>query len=287
MTVKRVIIAFIITAAAAGSGYASYAPSDTVSVLWDEGTVASVTRYDAAADEQGLPVDYAASSESLSRARMAAYSSAKENAKELIATALRSIQADGKTDIGTILDTDPITQESVSRLLDTKISSKEHPSGFMEACCSASLKLSDLAAALPFDFPEEQFPVGIKNALATEYTSLIIDVRGKGVEPMIFPSVYDQDGLEIYGRRYVLKTTACSKGIVHWCRNEKAARALPIAGQHPYYTAALSSVNGSPVVSRTDSRRILAHKRTLDRLRKCAVIFIIDIKEKKAEGMRR
>ncbi|MGL4370156.1 MAG: hypothetical protein ACRCUT_10875, partial [Spirochaetota bacterium] len=63
--------------------------------------------------------------------------------------------------------------------------------------------------------------------------------------------------------------------------DERTARTMKTAGEHPYYTAALSSINGSPVISMTDARRILAHNKTAEKLKQCRVIFIIDSSEKK------
>jgi hypothetical protein len=266
---------------------ASYAPSDRVSISWEKGLISAVTRYDAAADERGVPVDYAVSGVSPTTARMDAYGKARDAAKEMIASAIRDIKVDGASTVGSILDTDPMAQVRAAQLIDEKIRSTENPCEFLAAQCSASLKISELASALPFDYPCADFPTGQENPLATVYTSLILDLRGRGVSPMLFPSVYDQDGLEIYGRRYVSMKTACSKGLVRWCTDEKSARKMTIAGEHPYYTTAVSTLNGSPVLSRTDSRRILSHKRTIERLRSCAVIFIIDTPKTKREGAAR
>lgn len=263
---------------------ASYAPSDRVTIQWEKGTISAETRYDAAADERGVPVDFAVSGTSPSSARMDAYSKARDAAREMIAVALRDIRVDGNSTVGSIIDSDPAAQERISRLLDERLKTKESPSGFLEARCSATLKISELATALPFDYPCADFPTGEENPLATPYTSLILDLRGKGYAPVLFPSVFDQEGLEIYGRRYVTMRDACSKGLVRWSFDEKSARMMRAAGDHPYYTTAVSMLGGSPVLSRTDSRKLLAHHSTIERLRRCAVIFIIDTPGKKKEG---
>lgn len=285
MTGKRFCITCILALAAGSAASASYTPSDTVTVSWEKGIVAASARYDAAQDERGIPVDYASAGAPVpTAARMDAYGKAREAARELIAYAIRDIKTDGASTVGTLLDADPAAQEQMERTLDEKVVSRESPGGFLEAKCSASIKISDLTAAVPYDYPGAEFPVGQPNPLATEYTSVIIDLRGREMSPMLFPSIYDQDGLEIYGRRYVSAKKACARGLARWCFDEKSARALKIAGEHPFYTAALSALNGSPVVSRADARKILSHRKTREKLKRCAVIFIIDSPGKKKEG---
>ena len=285
MTGKRFCFACILAFSIGGAASASYTPSDAVTVSWEKGIIAASTRYDAAQDEQGIPVDYASSGATTpTSSRMDAYSKAREAAREMISYAVRDIKTDGVSTVGKLLDADPVAQEQIEHTLDEKIMSKETPGGFMEAVCTASIKIADLTAAVPYEYPSAEFPVGQPNPLATEYTSVIVDLRGKGMSPMLFPSIYDQDGLEIYGKRYVSAKKACSRGLAHWSLDEKSARALKIAGSHPYYTAALTVLNGSPVVSRADARKILSHRKTREKLKRCAVIFIIDSPIKKKES---
>ena len=273
-------VLLILTAAAAAT--ASYTPNDKSSVEWEKDLITATARYSAQTDSRGVPIDYSdPSAQSPTRAKMEAYTKAREAASELIAFTLRDVRIDGNTLIKDIIDQNSSMQEKLSFLLRDKVKTRETPDGFLAARSSASLKISQLISALPFDYPGESIPRSAYRPLATEYTSLIIDVRGRGIPPMIFPSIYDEDGLEIYGRRYVNITQACAHGLVSYAPDERSAKKHKLAGSHPYYTSALSALNGSPVISMTDARRILAHDKTVEKLKRCAVIFIIDTAGKK------
>ena len=270
----------ILTASAAAT--ASYTPADKASIEWEKGIISATARHNAGADLRGVPIDFSdPSAGTPSRAKMEAYTKAREAASEQIAWSLRDVQIDGSTRIKDIIEQNTTMQEKLGFLLRDKVKTREIPDGFLSARSTASLKISDLIPALPYDYPGEDFPQSAYKPLATEYSSLIIDVRGKEIPPMIFPSIYDEEGLEIYGRRYVNIAHACSHGLVAYTSNERAAKKHKLAGNHPYYTSALSALNGSPVISMIDARRILAHAKTVDKLKQCAVIFIIDSPGKK------
>jgi len=112
--------------------------------------------------------------------------------------------------------------------------------------------------------------------ISTLYTSLIIDTRGLGVKPMLLPVIYNESGLEIYSKDYFLASEALKHNAVSYVYNEKDAVKHRKAGRKPYFTSALKENNGSPVISDEDVKRLFSHKKNLDYLKKCRVIFIID-----------
>src|SRR5208337_4872049 len=96
------------------------------------------------------------------------------------------------------------------------------------------------------------------------------------VAPMILPSVFNENGLEVFGRLYVDIRHATRFGIVGYAFSEKEAMKSPLAGDHPYYTDAIGEMKGCPVISNRDVRKIFSSVRTVENLKKCRVIFIID-----------
>ena len=122
----------------------------------------------------------------------------------------------------------------------------------------------------------DEFPARIDNPIPTHYTSLVIDARGLGIEPMMLPSVYNENGLEIYGRYYVDIRHARRSGLIGYAYNENEAIKSPRTGNRPYYAIAVSGMKGCPVVSDRDIRKIFSSKNTIEQLKKCRVVFIID-----------
>jgi hypothetical protein len=161
---------------------------------------------------------------------------------------------------------------------------RHHPSDHYSSTCEANLSFGDIISSLPFEFPERDFPVRDDAKISTNYTGLVIDARGLPVFPMLFPSVYNEHGLEIYGRSFVSRESAGRAGLATYCRNEDEAMKHVKAGRKPYYTTAIRSLRGNPVISDRDARRILSASVTKEHLKKCGVVIIINMKDAKTTG---
>jgi hypothetical protein len=254
----------------------AYTNTNMTETDWNKGEIRAQAFYDARFDESGVPVDFASLKLSPARERAAAYAKAREEAVEQIVAELREIQIEPGVFVKDLIESDATFARRFGDLLDERIRSRESPAGYCAARSEARISIYSLIRALPYEYPDEPLPKADKNPLPTEYTSLIIDTRAERTTPMIFPSVYDEDGLEIYGRRFVHIEKGYSQGLVSYCYSENAAKSHPKAGDHPYYTTAIRSIKNLPVVAHRDSRRILAHKKTVENLKQCRVIFIID-----------
>lgn len=253
----------------------AYTNENRVTFDWSKGVVKAHTIFSAKFDDDGIPVDYTKADSGPAHGRNMAYEKARSEAVEQISWALRSVEIEPGLYIKDLLESDQSFAAKFGDLLSDRVKSSEHPHDYYGARSDAHFKLNDLIRALPYDYPENPFPVNEKNPLATEYTSLIIDARDEDIVPMIFPSIYDEDGLEIYGRQFVKISTACKKGLVSYCSNETEAKAHPKAGDHPYFATALRSSKHLPVIAHRDVRKILSHKKTVENLKQCRVIFII------------
>jgi hypothetical protein len=93
---------------------------------------------------------------------------------------------------------------------------------------------------------------------------------------MIFPSIYDEKGLEVYSKNYIDIKYGMKHGIVSYAYNEKIASKNKKTGNHPYYTIALKKNKNCPVISFRDIKKIFGSDVTLKNLKRCNVIFIID-----------
>ncbi len=247
------------------------------SVNWTKGFILSTGKASIEVEERGTPIDYDDGTETaINRARIDASARAREDALEGVIAALKHIRLDPQQDFAGLLQSDETMQGRLSQLLPARLNLKEYPADFYSVKCEARLSLGDLIAALPLDFPMHEFPRIDDTPLASDYSSLIIDARRLGIEPMVFPSVLNEDGLEIYGRIYIDPRYASRHGMAAYCYTEDEAKSHKRAGRRPFYTVALKNLNGCPVISDRDAKKILAGKASRNNLKKCRLIVIMD-----------
>lgn len=246
------------------------------SINWEKGYIFSQGESVIYIKDNGEPADYYnMSPTTVNKARKNAYTKAREAAILEMIDSFKSIRIDNNKKIKDLVMTDVFTQKRLSALMQNSISISEYPGDFFTSICEVRLRTSSIIASLPFSFPSYDFPVEERASIPTYYSGIIIDTRGLGIKPMLFPSIYNKNGREIYGRLYIDGQYASKYGIVTYCYSERDAFRNKNAGKHPYYTAAILKKNGCPVLSNKDTRKILGHKGTINNLKKCRVIFIL------------
>jgi hypothetical protein len=245
-------------------------------INWTKGKVTAQGRSSIVIGKKGLPVTYhSRMATTINKARMESYEIARDRALENIIKTIKSIRVDSDTMLINLISSNILTQKKISEAITHLITFKEYPIDFYSAQCEATIKIGDLIASIPYEFPSHEFPVQDDIPLKTNYSSLIIDGRDLGIQPMLFPSIYTEDGLEIYGRYFVDSRYAARNGLAAYCYNEDEAMEVNRAGDRPYYTTALKSFKGCPVISERDARRILSSNYTINNLKKCKVIIIL------------
>ncbi|MBN2403636.1 MAG: hypothetical protein JXN64_14760 [Spirochaetes bacterium] len=244
---------------------------------WERGHIVSKGKARIIFNDAGKPVDnVTGKAKSLNKAREAAYLSAMEAAIINMAEAVQSLRIDPNNRFIDIMMNDTSVQKSISDKLNNFIMCKEYPSGFDSAICEAKLDFGTIIASLPYDFPSNDFPARAEIPISTPYSGLIIDCRGLEVKPMLFPAIYSDTGLEIYGRNYIDSSFAVKGGMASYCYTENQALTDRRAGEHPYLSVAMKSLNSCPVLLGKDVRRIFSSQITINNLKKCRVILIID-----------
>lgn len=111
------------------------------------------------------------------------------------------------------------------------------------------------------------------------FTSLIVDCRGLGVEGVISPKLYDQDGREVYGTMAVDFDFALEDGIVAYPRSVDAALSSPRAGERPLVVSAIGvwdRMRDGPVLGRSDARFVRDANRRDRFFERCRVLFLVD-----------
>ncbi len=251
--------------------------NDASQVNWQKGFVSAKVRATIEVHREGYPVDSDTGFRvPINRARMDAYRLARQQATENLVLLIRRLRIDGDSTMNDIITSESYTQRGLSDSILHAVRVREYPGDFYSSRCEVNLRFADIIGSLPYDFPNQEFPQRDDAKISTYYTGLVIDGRGLDIVPMIFPSVYDENGLEIYGRIYVQSAAACRRGIASYCTSEQEAMRHEKAGTHPYYTVALRSLKGCPVLSDRDARRLLASKKTTNRLKNCNVIIIVN-----------
>lgn len=254
----------------------NYSPGVTENTDWIKGLVQVSAVYNAENGDDGLPVDRASvHSPTLTESRYTAYRNAHEETIELLSTVLTKIRINPVTSIGDLIEQDLYARERFAELVDQKTRIRETPRSYLSAKCDATFRIGELISLFPQSFVHEPFPGNWETSLATEYTSLIIDVRSENISPMLLPSIYDQTGAEVYSSRYVNPSAAARWGVVQYCYSEEEALSNKRSGDNPYIACALSSLNGSPILSMKDIKRIMGHKKTVANLEQCRVLFLI------------
>lgn len=136
-------------------------------------------------------------------------------------------------------------------------------------------------AFLPFkDEPKVSFPqpsVSVTQInVGSNYTGLIIDCRGKNLNPVMSPVIKNSNGQAIYGHKNLDYDKIIVNGMASYADdiNDQISRSR--AGNNPLVIQAenLSDINANPVVSVADADKILAANQHDRFLENCAVVFV-------------
>ncbi|HNR89556.1 MAG TPA: hypothetical protein PKM65_14540 [Spirochaetota bacterium] len=283
MYMKLMTIMALIAAVSAAPLYARdyVTKTNAGSVNWTRGTIVTAAASRLSMSDDGQIMDaHGIQSIPLNRARMESYAHARERSIENAVNILRGVRIDPETTFGDLLKNDRITQQRLSDVLERAARTKKQPSGFFATSCETTIRLRDIVPALNYEFPAVAFPERDDAQLATRYTGVIIDGRGIDIQPMLFPSIYTEDGLELYGRHHIDIRYASRRGLAAYCYNENDAVKNRRAGDRPFYTTALTSIRNCPVIAESDARKILGSPATRENLKKCRVIIILSAKKR-------
>lgn len=246
-------------------------------VDWIEGKIKSTGSSSMAIDESGSPVDMETGKKlSISDARIISYDRAREKALFDAVSSINGIQVDSQKKMKDLLLNDPVVRKNITKAIEEYSKYKDKPAGYLSSACELEFSLGYLLTVLNYDFPCDSFPVRDDIEISTLYTSLIIDVRGLEIKPMLLPSVLNENGLEIYNKNYIKSADAVKYNAVSYVYNDKDAIKHKKAGKKPLFCAALKNMNGNPVISDIDIKKMFSHKKNIEYLTKCRVIFIID-----------
>ncbi len=248
---------------------------------WKKGEIISRGESKSAYTEKGVPiVPGGEMSKSINQARLYHFNRAKKLAIHNITRSLKNIKLNAEKTVWDEMQQNDKFKSNIVEMLERTPISMDIPSDFLNNICRIKIKLGKILASLGTEFPENPFPESKEKGLKTKYTSLIIDTRQINISPMLLPVIYNDSGLEIYGKNYVSPNKAMKKNIVTYVTSSEEALAHKKAGEFPYTCEAMDSLKGSPVLANDDLIKFYSNEENLKRLRGCHVIFIINRKYK-------
>lgn len=111
------------------------------------------------------------------------------------------------------------------------------------------------------------------------YTGLIVDARGIGARPAMAPLLVDESGRQVYGSAFVSREYAVQYGMCAYMRSIDFNR-LPVrVAPSPLTVKGLRTLPGNNsdiVISNADAARLRGASATLDVLKRCRVIIVLD-----------
>lgn len=135
-------------------------------------------------------------------------------------------------------------------------------------------------AYLPFkDEPKVAFPqpsATVSLPSGSNYTGLIIDCRGKNLNPVMSPVIKNSNGNSIYGHKNLNYDKIIVNGMASYASDVNDQISRSRAGNNPLIVQAVSLVdlNANPVISVADSDKILIANQRDRFLENCAVVFL-------------
>lgn len=244
---------------------------------WLKGKIFTIGDNSLAIDEHGSPVDFESGNKiSISDTRIISYERSREKALIEAIKLINEIQVDNEKKIKDLVLTDLTVRQNITRIIETYSAYKDKTTDYLATSCELELNTGYLLNAINYNFPRDSFPIHDSAGISTLYTSLIVDVRGLKIKPMLLPSILNENGLEVYSKNFINPSDAVKYNMVTYVYNEKDAMKDKKAGRHPLFSVALKNMNGNPVISDEAVKKMFSNKKNIEYLSKCRVIFIID-----------
>ena len=255
------------------------------SVNWTEGDLTAIGI--------GLPPENAGA-----RGKYLARRAAIVDAYRMLAEIIQGVQVDAETTMSNLMVADDVVRTQVTALLQGAriVSEGQNLDGsyyvnisiplFGQEKSLASVVVPALtngvvAQSTPRLTQTVLSPLEIKEVQTVNYTGIVVDAGGLGLEPTFSPAIYDVNGRLIYGLANLDKNTAISQGMVSYARDLTQAKAIGRVGYSPLVVRAQSVRGGANsvnpvnvVVSVEDGDRILLANEKSRMLEQGSVIFI-------------
>jgi hypothetical protein len=112
-----------------------------------------------------------------------------------------------------------------------------------------------------------------------EYTGILVDAKGLGARPALFPQVVTESGDDVFSTDFADPEQITEHGLVGYFHDRTQALTADRIGANPLIVRALSVTGTNScdlVISRSDAARIHGSRSNLDLLSRCRVGFLVD-----------
>jgi hypothetical protein len=131
----------------------------------------------------------------------------------------------------------------------------------------------------PLDKPFPKYLFSLPTFGGQQYTGLIVDAQGLGVQPALAPKIMGDEGEQVYGVGFIDRGAAVSQGIVKYSKDLQQARTDSRIGQNPLVVKALMVIGErkTDLTIPNATAMILHHtENNLNFLRQGKVIVVLD-----------
>lgn len=210
----------------------------------------------------------------------------KANSKSLYST-LADMSFDGQKSVYDVLSGNTMLERFVfsatenARLVSISYPTRNSIEVVMALDLTNKNKRFDIINTLIKDTaPVEPYPLLTYFNAGKNYDSLVIDARGLGFNPSIFPTVSDKDGNVIYNLSFVNRNPVSEFGFITYTTNANTIeKDFNTLAQNPYYAVAWDvkgDTQGKIVIDNEDATIIMSSVSLKNALKAGKVIVIID-----------
>jgi len=260
------------------------------SINWSRGVI-QATGIQAPADKSyGKPLD-----------RLAALAAAKDTARQNLLSVVKAIRMDSGQAVGERFANNDIILAKITEMVnEAPVVRKAYLSdGTVEVTLEMNMHGGFSQLVLP---PEIKQIESIKtvssgrNASQTEteaqgaadpvsssepniYTGLVVDARGIQVTPTLYPKIYDESGMEVYGSAFASREFAVQQGMSRYEKDIETAVRLPRVAGNPLIVKGLRTTQPGHtdiVISNADASKLRGNSRHLSFLKKCRVLIVVE-----------
>ncbi|MBF0201542.1 MAG: hypothetical protein HQK66_09570 [Desulfamplus sp.] len=111
------------------------------------------------------------------------------------------------------------------------------------------------------------------------FTGMVVDARGTGFRPAIYPLIVNEQGREVYGPLYVSREYAVEKGLCSFASSPEPTLIRLRAGERPIMIDALRKEEGEKgaviVISLSDSHKIQRLPERHEFMKACRVVILV------------
>jgi hypothetical protein len=132
--------------------------------------------------------------------------------------------------------------------------------------------------------PPEENPGPAGPKFMRKTTGIVVDARGLGVVPALYPQIFSEEGQLIYGMARVSRSYAVRHGLVKYLSDMTTAEVNERVGDNPKLIKAIElkpQAETDLIIGDKDSERIIRASNNSDFLIKCQLIIVIDPPQKK------